>query len=145
MSGVSPHIEFINQRQMRAAPLEEFRPGDTVRVSYEIVEGDKKRVQVFQGVVIRIKGRKTLGALATFTVRKVSYGIGVERTFPYHSPRLVKIEVVTRGKVRKSRLFYMRSLTGKSARIQERSSGPRDAAAPAEGAPAEGEEPADRA
>jgi large subunit ribosomal protein L19 len=120
MSDQVPQIREIEKRQRRQAPLEEFRPGDTVRVHYEIIEGEKKRVQVFQGVVIRVKGRKTFHSRAAFTVRKVSYQVGVERTFLYNSPKLLKVEVVTRGKVRKSRLYYMRQLSGKSARIQER-------------------------
>lgn len=120
MSGEFPQIDFIEKKQIRETPLAEFRAGDTVRVHYEIKEGDKKRIQVFQGVVIRIKGRKTLGPRSSFTVRKVSHSVGVEKTFPFNSPNLKKVEVVTRGKVRKSRLYYLRKLSGKSARIQER-------------------------
>jgi len=120
MSDQVPQIHSIEKRQRRASALEDFRPGDTVRVHYEIIEGEKKRVQVFQGVVIRVKGRKTYHSRAAFTVRKVSYQVGVERTFLYNSPKLLKVDVVTRGKVRKSRLYYMRKLSGKSARIQER-------------------------
>ncbi len=98
--------------------LPNFRPGDTLKVHFRIVEGEEKeRVQIFQGVVIRKRG---CGTGATFTVRKVSYGIGVERTFPLHSPRIEKIEVVRRGKVRRARLYYLRQRTGKSARIKER-------------------------
>lgn len=93
----------------------DFRPGDTVRVHVRIKEGDKERIQVFEGVVI-VRAR---GA-ATFTVRKVSYGVGVERIFPIHSPMIAKIEVKARGKVRRSRLFYLRELKGKAARIRER-------------------------
>ena len=119
MSGALPEIQAIEKEQYRKVPLEEFRPGDTVRVHYQIVEGDKQRVQVFQGVVIRIQGKKG-HARATFTVRKVSYNIGVERTFLYNSPRLEKVEVVNAGKVRQSRLFYMRGRRGKRARIKER-------------------------
>ncbi len=111
-------IERIEQRQLRS-DLPEFRPGDTVRVHAKVVEGDKERIQVFEGVVIR---RTRGGIRATFTVRKVSYGVGVERTFPLHSPRIDKIEVVSRGKVRRARLYYLRELSGKAARIQERSS-----------------------
>ena len=91
-----------------------FRVGDTVRVHYKIVEGEKERVQVFQGVVIR-KSRGT--NRATFTVRKVSYGVGVERTFPLHSPRIERIEVVARGQVRRAKLYYLRGRSGKAARI----------------------------
>jgi len=110
-------IQKIDSEMMRSDPLEVFRPGDTVKVHYLIREGDKERTQVFQGVVIR-EHRGTSGR--TFTVRKVSYGIGVERTFPYHSPRLQKVEVQKRGRVRRSRLFYLRELRGKAARIRER-------------------------
>lgn len=111
-------IDQIEQRQLRT-DLPEFRPGDTVRVHAKVIEGDKERIQVFEGVVIR----RTRGAnRATFTVRKISYGVGVERTFPLHSPRIDKVEVVARGKVRRARLYYLRELSGKAARIQERSS-----------------------
>ena len=91
--------------------------GDTVRVHTLIVEGEKERVQVFQGVVIRRQGG---GIRETFTVRKISYGVGVERTFPVHSPSIDKIEVVTRGRVRRAKLYYLRELRGKAARIRER-------------------------
>ncbi|MFQ5698890.1 MAG: 50S ribosomal protein L19 [Myxococcota bacterium] len=95
----------------------DFRPGDTVRVHVRILEGDKERVQVFEGVVI---ARKRGGARAMFTVRKVSYGVGVERIFPLHSPMIAKIEVKSRGRVRRSKLFYLRERRGKAARIRER-------------------------
>jgi large subunit ribosomal protein L19 len=109
-------IERIESEQLRTG-LPDFRPGDTVRVYVKIVEGDKERVQPFEGVVLR----KTRGGnRATFTVRKVSYGVGVERTFPLHSPRIERIEVMTRGHVRRARLYYLRELSGKAARIQER-------------------------
>ena len=94
-----------------------FSPGDTVRVHVKIKEGDKERVQVFQGVVIQRRGS---GVNETFTVRRVSAGVGVERIFPYHSPNVGRIDVIRRGKVRRARLFYLRGLTGKSARIKER-------------------------
>ena len=97
--------------------MPEFKAGDTIRVHARIKEGEKERVQVFQGVVIR-KRKGTTGA--TFTVRKVSYGIGVERIFPLHSPSIDKIEVMTRGKVRRGRIYYMRQLRGKAARIKEK-------------------------
>ena len=97
--------------------LPDFRPGDTVRVHVRIREGDKERTQVFEGVVIR---RKRGGVHSTFTVRKMSYGVGVERIFPLHSPVIEKLEVKARGKVRRSRLFYLRELRGKAARIKER-------------------------
>jgi len=97
--------------------LPEFRPGDTVRVHVRIREGDKERIQVFEGLVI---SRKRAGIASSFTVRKISYGVGVERIFPYHSPLVAKVEVKSRGKVRRSRLFYLRALRGKAARIQTR-------------------------
>src|SRR5438270_6082817 len=94
-----------------------FRPGDTLKVHVRVVEGSRSRIQVFQGVVIRRQGG---GARETFTVRKISYGVGVERTFPVHSPSIDKIEVVSRGRVRRAKLYYLRSLRGKRARIRER-------------------------
>ena len=97
--------------------LPEFRSGDTVRVHVRIREGDKTRIQIFEGVVIR---RKRGGVHSTFTVRKMSYGVGVERIFPLHSPVIEKLEVKARGKVRRYRLFYLRELRGKAARIKER-------------------------
>ena len=93
----------------------EFRAGDTVRVHVRVVEGDKERIQVFQGVVI---GRRGGGTRETFTVRKISGGIGVERIFPFHSPRIEKIQVLSRGKVRRAKLYYLRELSGKAARIE---------------------------
>jgi large subunit ribosomal protein L19 len=95
----------------------EFRPGDTLKVHVRVVEGNKSRIQVFQGVVIRRQGD---GVRATFTVRKVSYGVGVERTFPLHTPVIEKIEVVSRGDVRRAKLYYLRELRGKKARIKEK-------------------------
>lgn len=97
--------------------LPDFRPGDTVRVHVRIVEGNRERVQVFEGAVIGIKGS---GVRRTFMVRKVSYGVGVERIFPLHSPKLEKIEVVRRGQVRRAKLYYLRNLRGKAARIKEK-------------------------
>jgi len=111
-------VENLELEQMRI-DVPDFRAGDTVRVHARIKEGEKERIQVFQGAVIR-KRKGKLGA--TFTVRKVSYGIGVERIFPLHSPNIDRIEVVTRGKVRRSRLYYIRKLRGKAARIKERGS-----------------------
>ena len=96
--------------------LPEFRVGDTVRVHYRIVEGEKERIQVFQGVVLK---RHRAGARSTFTVRKVSFNVGVERMFLLHSPRIDKIEVVSRGVVRRGRLFYLRELQGKAARVRD--------------------------
>jgi large subunit ribosomal protein L19 len=96
--------------------LPDFRVGDTLAVHYKIVEGDKERIQVFRGVVIK---RHRAGIRSTFTVRKVSFNIGVERVFLLHSPRLEQIEVVSRGVVRRARLFYLRNLSGKAARVQD--------------------------
>jgi len=92
-------------------------PGDTVRVSVKVVEGEKERIQVFEGVVIRKRGA---GASASFTVRRISYGVGVERTFPLHSPRIDKIQVMKRATVRRSKLYYLRDLAGKAARLKEK-------------------------
>jgi large subunit ribosomal protein L19 len=97
--------------------IPEFRPGDTVKVHVKVVEGSRSRVQIFQGVVIRIQGA---GIGRTFTVRKVSFGVGVERTFPLHSPIFEQIEIVTRGDVRRAKLYYLRNLRGKAAKIKER-------------------------
>jgi large subunit ribosomal protein L19 len=97
--------------------IPEFRPGDTVKVHVRVVEGNRSRIQVFQGVVIRRQGG---GIRETFTVRKVSFGVGVERTFPVHTPVVEKIEVVTRGDVRRAKLYYLRDLRGKAAKIKEK-------------------------
>ncbi|MBQ5587836.1 MAG: 50S ribosomal protein L19 [Selenomonadales bacterium] len=109
-------IEALEKEQLRQ-DIPAFRPGDTVRVHVKVVEGNRERVQMFEGVFIN---RKYSGVRETFTVRRVSYGIGVERTFPVHSPRLEKIDVVRRGIVRRAKLYYLRNLTGKAARIKER-------------------------
>jgi large subunit ribosomal protein L19 len=109
-------LEQIQKEQMRL-DLPEFRTGDTVKVHVRIVEGTRERIQIFEGVVI---GTSRKGAGTSFTVRKVSYGIGVERVFPLHSPMLDKIEVVTHGRVRRSKIYYIRKLRGKAARIKER-------------------------
>ena len=109
-------IENLEKEQMRL-DIPDFKSGDTIKVHARIKEGDKERIQVFQGVVIRKRNGKTG---ATFTVRKISYGIGVERIFPLHSPAIDKIEIVTRGKVRQGRLYYLRNLRGKAARIKEK-------------------------
>lgn len=108
-------IRAIEAQQMRD-DIPEFGVGDTVKVSYKVVEGNRERVQPFQGVVIRRHGS---GARETFTVRKVSFAVGVERTFPVHSPKIVKLEVISRGKVRRSKLYYLRDKVGKAARIKE--------------------------
>ena len=101
----------------KRADLPEFRAGDTVKVHVKVVEGSRARVQIFQGVVIRVHGS---GVGRTFTVRKVSFGVGVERTFPLHSPIFEEIEIVTRGDVRRAKLYYLRNLRGKAAKIKER-------------------------
>ena len=109
-------VEMIEKEQMRA-DIPDFQSGDTVRVNVRIIEGQKQRIQAFEGVVIR---KKRGDCRSSFTVRKVSYGVGVERTFPLHSPVIDSIEVVTRGRVRRSRLYYLRGLRGKKARIKEK-------------------------
>ncbi len=109
-------IRAIENEQMRV-DIPDFRPGDTIKVHARIKEGEKERIQIFQGVVIR---RRKGGTGASFTVRKVSYGIGVERVFPIHSPSIDKVEIVTRGRVRRARLYYLRKLRGKAARIKEK-------------------------
>jgi large subunit ribosomal protein L19 len=98
-----------------------FVPGDTVRVQVKVVEGEKERTQAFEGVVIRRRGE---GMRASFTVRRVSYGVGVERTFPLHSPRIERVDVVRSGRVRRSKLYYLRGLAGKAARLKERRTTP---------------------
>ena len=109
-------IKIIEQDYLKK-DIPPFRPGDTVRVYVKVVEGGRERIQVFEGTVLRRRGS---GLSETFTVRRVSYGVGVERTFLVHSPRLDKIEVKKRGKVRRARLYYLRDRVGKAARIQER-------------------------
>ncbi len=109
-------IEALEKEQMRT-DIPDFRPGDTVNVHARIREGEKERIQVFKGVVIRKRNGKTG---ATFTVRKISYGVGVEKIFPLHSPMVDKIEILTRGRVRRARLYYLRKLRGKAARIKEK-------------------------
>lgn len=104
------------EREGLRKDLPSFQPGDTIRVSSRIKEGDKERVQVFEGVVIRLAGS---GLRKTFTVRKISYGVGVERIFPLHSPTIAKIETVGHGKVRRSKLYYLRDLAGRKARLEE--------------------------
>jgi large subunit ribosomal protein L19 len=111
----TPIIQELENALLRS-DLPDFRVGDTVRVHYKIVEGDKDRVQVFQGVVTK---RHRAGARSTFTVRKVSFNVGVERIFLLHSPRIDKVEVVSKGVVRRSRLFYLRDLQGKAARVRD--------------------------
>ena len=109
-------IENLEREQMRV-DIPDFKAGDTVKVHARIKEGEKERIQVFQGVVIRKRNGQTG---ATFTVRKVSYGIGVERIFPLHSPNIDKVEIVSKGKVRRGKLYYLRKLRGRAARIKEK-------------------------
>lgn len=108
--------EIIDRDSLRD-DVPEFRPGDTVKVHVRVVEGNRERVQLFQGVVIRRQG---VGVRETFTVRKVSFGVGVERTFPVHSPTIARIEVATYGDVRRAKLYYLRERSGKAAKIKER-------------------------
>jgi large subunit ribosomal protein L19 len=108
--------DLVEQSYLRKG-IPSFRPGDTVKVHVRVVEGNRERVQVFQGVVLRRSGG---GLRETFTVRKISFGVGVERTFPVHSPSIAKLEVVQRGDVRRAKLYYLRDLRGKKARIKER-------------------------
>ena len=109
-------IEVLEKEQLRS-DIPQFAPGDTVRVHARIVEGTRERIQVFEGVVI---GRQGTGVRETFTVRSIASGVGVERLFPVHSPRIAKIEVTRRGIVRRAKLYYLRGLTGKAARIREK-------------------------
>ncbi len=108
-------IQEVTKAQLRT-DIPAFRPGDTVRIHVKVVEGTRERIQVYEGVVIKRRGS---GISETFTARKVSYGVGVERTFPLHSPKIDKIEVMRRGKVRRAKLYYLRALRGKAARIKE--------------------------
>ena len=108
-------ITEITKEQLRT-DVPSFRPGDTVKVHVKVVEGTRERIQLFEGVVIKRRGG---GVSETFTVRKISYGVGVERTFPVHTPKIAKLEVTRRGKVRRAKLYYLRNLRGKAARIKE--------------------------
>lgn len=109
-------IKLIEEEQLKK-DLPEFNVGDTVQVHYKVVEGNRERIQVFEGIVIKIQGS---GARKTFTVRRISYGVGVERTFPLHSPRIDKIVVTRKGRVRRAKLFYLREKLGKSAKVKEK-------------------------
>ncbi len=109
-------VDLVEKPRLRD-DLPDFRPGDTVRVHVRVAEAGRERIQVFQGVVIRRQGG---GLRETFTVRKVSFGVGVERTFPLHSPTIARVEVMTRGRVRRAKLYYLRERRGKAARIRER-------------------------
>jgi large subunit ribosomal protein L19 len=108
-------LQEITQEQLRK-DIPSFRPGDTLKVYVKVIEGSRERIQLFEGVVIKRRGG---GISETFTVRKISYGVGVERTFPLHSPKIDRIEVARRGKVRRAKLYYLRNLRGKAARIKE--------------------------
>ncbi|APO45166.1 50S ribosomal protein L19 [Paenibacillus sp. FSL H7-0942] len=108
-------VQAITQEQLRK-DLPSFRPGDTLKVHVKVIEGTRERIQLFEGVVIKRRGG---GISETFTVRKISYGVGVERAFPLHSPKIDRIEVARRGKVRRAKLYYLRELRGKAARIKE--------------------------
>src|SRR5256885_4266161 len=108
-------IQDLERRQLRERPR--FKPGDTVRVHFQVIEGQRRRVQVFEGTVIKRQGA---GARETFTVRKQSFGVGVERTFPVHSPKIERIEVASRGDVRRAKLYYLRGRVGRRARVRER-------------------------
>jgi large subunit ribosomal protein L19 len=108
--------DLVDRAQLRD-DVPDFAPGDTVKVHVRVVEGNRERVQVFQGVVIRRKGS---GIRETFTVRKVSFGVGVERTFPVHAPIIAKLEVAVRGDVRRAKLYYLRGLSGKAAKVKEK-------------------------
>jgi large subunit ribosomal protein L19 len=110
-------IQSVESAYMRT-DLPVFMPGDTVKVHVKVIEGTRERIQVFEGTVIKIRGG---GLSKTFTVRRVSYNVGVERTFPLHSPKIAKIEIAKRGKVRRARLFYLRSRVGKAAKVKEKS------------------------
>lgn len=109
------NVTVVEREQMKKK-LPEFRPGDTVRVHVQVVEGGRERVQAFEGVVI---GRKGGGVRETFTVRRISHGVGVERTFPLHSPRIERVDIVRKGKVRQAKLYYLREKVGREARIKE--------------------------
>ena len=126
-------LESIEKSQRRQASLPEFRPGDSIKVWAKIREGEKTRLQAFEGVCIR---RVSRGARSTFTVRKISYGVGVERIFPDNSPNIDKVEVIARGRVHQSKLYYLRDLSGKAARIKEREGSNEIASARAEAAAA---------
>jgi large subunit ribosomal protein L19 len=131
-------IEKLERRQLRPG-IPQFKAGDTVRVHFQVIEGQRRRIQVFEGIVIKRQGS---GARETFTVRKQSFGVGVERTFPLHSPKIEKIEVAAVGDVSRAKLYYLRGKVGKKARVRERrySASERTARAVEEGAAAEAEE-----
>jgi large subunit ribosomal protein L19 len=113
---MSKVIESLERAQLRD-DIPQFKAGDTVRVHFRVIEGQRQRIQVFEGIVLKRQGA---GARETFTVRKMSFGVGVERTFPVHSPNIDRIEVATRGDVRRAKLYYLRDLRGKAAKIKEK-------------------------
>jgi large subunit ribosomal protein L19 len=142
---MSSVIESLERAQLRRVP--DFAPGDRVRVHFQVVEGSRRRTQVFEGVVLKRQGH---GVRETFTVRKQSFGVGVERTFPVHSPKIERIEIAARGDVRRAKLYYLRERVGKRARVRERRAAGAEEVVeggllhvPEEPAPAEGEMPAD--
>src|SRR6266513_2050828 len=142
---MSSVIESLERAQLRRVPR--FKPGDTVRVHFQVIEGQRRRVQVFEGIVLKRQGA---GVRETFTVRKQSFGVGVERTFPVHSPKIERIEIAARGDVRRAKLYYLRERVGKRARVRERrAAGAEEVVeggllhAPEEPPPSEGEMPAD--
>jgi large subunit ribosomal protein L19 len=135
-------IELLEQRQLRSG-LPRFKAGDTVRVHFQVIEGQRRRLQVFEGIVIKRQGA---GARETFTVRKHSFGVGVERTFPVHSPKIEKIEVQAIGDVNRAKLYYLRAKLGKKARVRERQhTGPLSSPGAADGAPEQPEAAAEPA
>lgn len=138
MSTPAPVIQKLEAAQRRAAALPEFRAGDSVRVQVKIREGEKERVQAFEGVCIA-RGKHASGARAHFTIRKISYGVGVERTFLESSPNVESIEVLQRGRVNQGRLYYLRDLAGKAARIKERAAQQVEVAADASAEGGDGE------
>lgn len=113
---MSPLIQELTKEQLRT-DIPDFRPGDTIRVHVRVVEGTRERIQLFEGVVIKRRGT---GIQQSYTVRKISSGVGVERTFPLHTPRVAEIDVIRHGRVRRAKLYYLRALRGKAARIKER-------------------------
>jgi large subunit ribosomal protein L19 len=127
---MSTIIDSLEREQIRERPA--FDPGDRVRVHFQVIEGTRRRTQVFEGVVLKRQGS---GARETFTVRKQSFGVGVERTFPLHSPKIERIEVAARGDVRRAKLYYLRGRVGRRARVRERQDARPDASVPAGGGP----------
>jgi len=117
MKGKDEIIRYVEEKLIKKNDLPKFGPGDTINVKYKIIEGNKERIQSFKGVVLQIKGK---GLNKTFTVRKISYGVGVERIFPLYSPMIDSIEIIRKGKVRRARIYYIRNLKGKNIKIKEK-------------------------